>query len=461
MRTNQEIVLAGLIPHVSAKGVSSHLDILLHSGVNATYFDKGAPRLLFESCMNAGLMNTPLDKEIIGVYGKNLGYNDTEIFDTVVLFEDLAKVSVTREKMKVVLPAFKDERHSDKFFKFLEDAATILSDGMKVGNEELKGYGAAKKHLMYSIAQMEQGDTKVLPTKELSESADDVLKEYEDSKANKSRGIYTGFREIDRLTNGIQKSELWIVCGYTAEGKSISLLNMAYYASVFEKKNVVYVSLEMPLQQVQRRLITRHTNHPKFKVPGGLNYNDIKRGQLSPEGESFFKTVVRDYAESNYGKMTIMQVTKSETVQTISERLMYLRTQHPIDLVVLDYASLLSTHRRRSERRDEIVEVIEGLKALCMTFNDGEGLAMLTANQISRKAREEAGNTQSYGINFASETSAIEKNADFLAWILRTDAMKAAKEVKMGIAKYRDGDVGREFMLLERYESGLLADIII
>jgi hypothetical protein len=78
---------------------------------------------------------------------------------------------------------------------------------------------------------------------------------------------------------------------------------------------------------------------------------------------------------------------------------------------------------------------------------------------VSRKAREEAEQLKRYGLNFASETSAIEKNADFLAWLLRLDDHRANKEVLMGVAKYRDGDVGTEFRLMERYESSLLADV--
>jgi replicative DNA helicase len=236
--------------------------------------------------------------------------------------------------------------------------------------------------------------------------------------------------------------------------------NVGYNACVRQAKNVALVSLEMPVSQIRRRTYVRHTNHPNFGCPGGLPYKKIKEGSLNIDEEKILFAATEDFAANPaYGQFHVLQVGKQETVPALKERLMALRARGPIDLVIVDYASLMSGTRKRNSRQDEIVEVIEGLKALALTFNDGEGLAMLSANQISRGAKEEADKLGRYGINFASETSAIEKNSDLLGWILRNDELKANHEAKIGVSKYRDGATLTEFVVMEHFQSGLLADL--
>jgi hypothetical protein len=189
-------------------------------------------------------------------------------------------------------------------------------------------------------------------------------------------------------------------------------------------------------------------------------YRSIKEGSLNTDEEKLLYLTSEDFSVNpDYGKLYVLQVPKSETVPALRERLTYLRSQHSIDLLVLDYASLMSGTRKRAGRQDEIIEVIEALKSLALTFNEGEGLAVLSANQISRQAKEEADRLGHYGINFASETSAIEKNADLLGWILRNEELVATHNAKIGIPKYRDGDVIMEFTVAERFSSCLLADL--
>lgn len=462
MRPTEDFIIAAILPkpRLGGDGVYSDLDYVLRQNLDESYFT-GAHQLLFRLAVQTNVVNTPLDDEVLSaLLAQEEGLTPQDRLQVQVAFRDLKTLDVTREKLTILIPSYRDQVHADRMASALEESAVILTDGLKVDGEEQQGYKAARTHIMTRIAELDQRETGVLPSQDIRECAQELLDEYAETKKGREPGIYTGFRDIDLLTNGFQKGELAIFCAYTGEGKTQVMLNVGYHAAVTQQKNVVFVSLEMPLAQVRRRIIARHTNHRKFGLPGGLDYVKIKNGKLDYAEERVFTSVVTDWKDStDYGRFNVLQISKYDTVKVLNEKLMYIRSRQPIDLVCLDYASLMASARRRSDRREEIVEVIEGLKALCLTFNEGEGICMVTANQISRKAREEAESLGRYGLNFASETSAIEKNADFLAWLLRTDALKASKEVLMGVAKYRDGDVGSEFRLLERYESSLLADI--
>lgn len=461
MRPTEDLILAAVLPkpRLGNEGVYSELDFVLQANLEETYFT-GAHRHLFRLAVQANVLNMPLDEETITALLDQQSVAVVERLPVMIMYRDLQSVDVSREKLRVLIPTYRERVHADRMAAALEEAAKVLTDGLELDGEDRQGYKAARTHLMTRLSELDQRETGVLPSQDIRECADELLAEYEETKKGREPGILTGWSEIDNLTNGFQKGELAIFCAYTGEGKTQMLLNIGYHAAVHQAKNVVFVSLEMPMAQVRRRIIARHTNHRTFGLPGGLDYQRIKNGKLDFGEERLYAEVIQDWKDStDYGRFQVLQISKYDTVKVLNEKLMYLRSRMPIDLVVLDYASLMASVRRRSDRREEIVEVIEGLKALCLTFNEGEGICCVTANQISRKARDEAEQLRRYGLNFASETSAIEKNADFLGWLLRLDEFRTNKEVLMGVAKYRDGDVGSEFRLMERYESSLLADV--
>jgi replicative DNA helicase len=445
---------------VVGEGKTSHFDYVLSQSVDESYFD-GAYRWLWKLAMDSSLLEDVLDEDMINARLKEWKASEEDRQKVLLLFLDLKDLPVSKDKLKVILPQLKEEVHSIRMASALEEAAVILTEGWeKKGEERKEGFRAARSHIMQRMAELDQVDTKTTPVQEIRAGLGEFLEEYAQAKQVDNLGILTGFKQIDELTRGIQRGELWVMCGFTGEGKSSYLLNVAYNACIRCAKNVVYVSLEMPMKQVRRRMYTRHTNSRKFNISDGLLYKRIKEGNLNVDEEKLLYEASTDFSVNpDYGKLYVLQVPKSETVPALRERLTYLRSQHSIDLLVLDYASLMACTRKRASRQDEIIEVIEGLKSLALTFNEGEGLAVLTANQISRTAKEEANRLGHYGINFASETSAIEKNADLLAWILRNEELAGSHEAKIGIPKYRDGDVIMEFTVTERFSSCLLADL--
>lgn len=461
MRPTEDLIIAAVLPkaRLGDSGVYSELDFVLQQNFDESYFN-GPHKILFRLAVTSNVLNTPLDDETLIALLEQEEIPNNERLQIQITFRDLSTIDVTREKLRILLPSYRERVHAERMATALEEAAAVLTDGMEIDGENRQGYKVARTHIMARLSELDQKEQGTLPSQDIRECADELLTEYEETKKGREPGIMTGWSEIDALTNGFQKGELAIFCAYTGEGKTQTLLNVGYHAAVYQQKNVVFVSLEMPMTQVRRRIIARHTNHHKFGLPGGLDYQRIKNGKLDFGEERLYTDVIKDWRDTTeYGRFHVLQISKYDTVKVLNEKLMYLRSRMPIDLVVLDYASLLASVRRRSDRREEIVEVIEGLKALCLTFNEGEGICCVTANQISRKARDEAEQLRRYGLNFASETSAIEKNADFLAWLLRLDEFRTNKEVLMGVAKYRDGDVGTEFRLMERYESSLLADV--
>jgi len=188
-------------------------------------------------------------------------------------------------------------------------------------------------------------------------------------------------------------------------------MNMAYHA-VTLRKNVVFFSLEMPLSQAARRTITRHSNHPAFKVQGGLDYNSIKHGRLSQDNEKIFYNVIDDFSDaSRYGRFHIMQLPHYSTVRFLREQLEQINHSFPVDLAVVDYVQLLRSERARAKRQEEVVEILKDLKQLAIDFDNGRGIPVITPYQITREARKRADKSQEYDLDFLSDTSAAERTA--------------------------------------------------
>jgi replicative DNA helicase len=459
MRSYADMALAAVLPKRQPDGsITSHLDFVLNQRVDESYFTN-QHRWLWKAAIDAALFDSGLDEDILRARMDEWKVSADDKQKCFLLYLDLQQLDVSKDKIKVILPQFKEEVHAERFADILESSAKILTEGKYTDNGQAEGYQDAKKYIIQCVSALEDRENRTLPTQEIRDGVPEFLEEYNKAKTSQDAGVKCGFHYMDSLTNGQQPGELFIMCGHTSNGKSQFLLNAAYNACVLEKRNVVFVSLEMPLHQVRRRLFVRHSNNTRFGLHEGLDYVRVKRGSLNIEEEKALYEVANDFVAGDYGRLDILQMAKTDTVESLRERLTYIRSRYRIDKVVLDYLSLLSPTRRRSNRQDEIIEVVESLKSLALNFNEGEGLPILTANQTSRKAYEEALEDGEYGVSFASDTSAIEKNADLLAWILRTPELEAAHEVRLGVAKYRDGASGLKFNLFERYASCLLDNL--
>jgi replicative DNA helicase len=260
---------------------------------------------------------------------------------------------------------------------------------------------------------------------------------------------------------GARKGELWIVGGYMGEGKSQFLRGYAYHASTVQHKNVVYATLEMPFRDLLIQFAALHSTHPKFNNPFGIKATPIFNGSLSLDDKAKLKEVTEDYEKEDYGINYILQLPFNTTVASLREKLIYLNSIFPVDILMLDYTALLKPEFTRMNSIDATTEIANDLKLTALSFNNGEGLPIIAAHQVSREARNRAeeAEVQRYDRAFLATSSGIERAADIILWLLRTDDMVAQREVKMGINKFRRGKIMPDFILREYYDCSKLSSI--
>lgn len=252
----------------------------------------------------------------------------------------------------------------------------------------------------------------------------------------KFRGIQTGFRRFDRLTNGLHGSELIILAARPGVGKSALAMNIVEHVAK-QGKTVAVFSLEMSNEQLIERMLSSMSTVP-------LEY--IKSGQL-PGGAS-------DLAKLRVAQETIcskMQLFGNDYANIkpseIASQCRRLKAQHGLDLVVIDYLQLMSSggRNRNDGRAQEVAEISRALKLLAKELN----VPVIALSQLKRDAeiRNIKGKEGSGGgepvLSDLRESGAIEQDADIVLFIHKeSDSQSGNTKYSLIVAKHRNGEQG-------------------
>lgn len=247
------------------------------------------------------------------------------------------------------------------------------------------------------------------------------------------RGIETGFRQFDRLTNGLHGGELIVLAARPGVGKSAMAMNIV--ENVAKKGGTVAVfSLEMSNEQLVERLLSSMSTVP-------LEF--IKNGQL-PGGET------------DLSKLRIAQDIISSTMQLygndyanirpseITSQCRRLKAQHGLDLVVIDYIQLMNsdmTGLRDESRQNQVANITRALKLMAKELN----VPVIALSQLKRDAeirniKGEKGSSEPV-LSDLRESGAIEQDADIVLFIHK-DATSQSGVVNYSliVAKHRNGE---------------------
>ena len=252
----------------------------------------------------------------------------------------------------------------------------------------------------------------------------------------KFRGIETGFRRFDRMTNGLHGGEFIVVAARPGVGKSALAMNIVEHVAK-QGKTVAVFSLEMSNEQLIERLLSSMSTVP-------LEY--IKSGQL-PNGASDLAKL-RLAQETICSKMSLFgndyaNVKPSE----IASQCRRLKAQHGLDLIVIDYIQLMTgTEKGRSDgRQQEVANISRALKLLAKELN----VPVIALSQLKRDAEirnikgKEGGGGSEPVLSDLRESGAIEQDADIVLFIHKdTDAKTGSTTHSLIIAKHRNGETG-------------------
>ncbi|MGA2090796.1 MAG: replicative DNA helicase [Endomicrobiales bacterium] len=255
-------------------------------------------------------------------------------------------------------------------------------------------------------------------------------------------GLRTGFADFDKITAGLQPSELIIIAARPSMGKTAFALNIAEHVAMIEKKPVALFSLEMSKESLMLRLLCSAAR---------VNSHSTRQGYISTHNWSTLTTVASRLAESP------IYIDDSSSLSVLELRARARRLASDLEargqqlaLVMIDYIQIMRGSSRVESRQQEISEISRSLKGLARDLK----VPVVALSQLSRKP-EEKGREGKPQLSDLRESGAIEQDADVVAFIYREGYYKRddpdkEKSATLIVGKQRNGPTGEINLIFEK-----------
>ncbi|XP_075704335.1 replicative DNA helicase DnaB-like [Rhinoderma darwinii] len=268
-------------------------------------------------------------------------------------------------------------------------------------------------------------------------------------------GLYTGFRALDNITNGWQKTDLIILAARPGLGKTAFALNLARNTATHKIKPtpVAFFSLEMSTGQLIERLLSAES---------GIRLEQIKKGRLTENEMQRLNTKgIMPLSEAPI----YIDDTSALNIFELRSKAKKLVANHNVGLIIIDYLQIMSGggENRTFNREQEISKISRELKSLAKELD----IPIIALSQLNRntEGRSKDGVSKRPMLSDLRESGAIEQDADMVVLLYRDDYYGIENNelgenikglVEANIAKHRNGELGtlklRAMLDIQRFE---------
>ena len=229
--------------------------------------------------------------------------------------------------------------------------------------------------------------------------------------------LYTGYFDLDDLTDGLHNGELTVIGARPGVGKTTFSLQLA--ENIAKKgKNVCYVSLEMSKVQMIQKLLSLRT---------GVNSRKIRNGDMTEDEKMLVGTECMQLGELNF-----KLITKASTIQQIEISARRLKNQNKLDLLIIDYLQLLRNNGKFNSREQEVADISRILKLLSLELD----IPIIALCQLNRNASKQAPTLADI-----RESGSIEQDADNVIFLYQENTENDI--VTVDLQKQRAGNIGK------------------
>ena len=240
-------------------------------------------------------------------------------------------------------------------------------------------------------------------------------------------GVTTGFKYLDNMTSGLQRSDLIILAARPAMGKTAFALSLALNAAVKGKASVMVFSLEMSKEQLGQRLLSMESK---------VGMQALKTGKLER----------RDWDDINIALDVLSKArihiddTAGINIMEMKSKCRRLKAEEGLDLVVIDYLQLMNPEGKSDSRTQEISVISRNLKLLARELD----CPVLVLSQLSRAPEQRTDHRPM--LSDLRESGSIEQDADIVIFLYRdeyyNEDTEAVGECEVIVAKQRSGPTG-------------------
>lgn len=258
----------------------------------------------------------------------------------------------------------------------------------------------------------------------------DTFKLIESYSKGEIIGVPSGFKELDALTAGFQKTDLIVLAGRPGMGKTALALSILAHAAIDHRKTVAFFSLEMGREQLVQRVLCRQAQ---------VNMHLLRTGKLSQRDYPKLSLAVGPISDSKI----FIDDHPSLNILELRAKCRRLKAQQGLDLVMVDYLQLMQGSGRMENRQQEISQISRGLKALAKELE----IPVIALSQLSRAVEQRGGDGEPK-LSDLRESGAIEQDADIVMFVYRDEMYKKEGvepekgKAKIILAKQRNGPTG-------------------
>lgn len=227
----------------------------------------------------------------------------------------------------------------------------------------------------------------------------------------KLRGLSSGYKKLDELSNGLQGGEMFIIAARPSMGKTSFVMNVVEHIAVDNGTPCAVFSLEMSAVMLVRRLIVARAGVSMGRLLGGL----LSREEM--------RAVTRACGELQKSNVFIDE-TPGLDILEFRAKARRLKKQHNIGMIAIDYLQLMTSSSKRSKdnRQIEISEISAGIKGVAKELN----VPILVLAQLNRAVEQRKG--QRPMLSDLRESGSIEQDADMVGLLTRADYAGSKQE---------------------------------
>lgn len=240
------------------------------------------------------------------------------------------------------------------------------------------------------------------------------------------RGIPTGFRDLDNLLAGFQKSDLIILAARPSHGKTSLALDLARGVAIKHNIPVGIFSLEMSVGQLADRMLASEAHVDSWK---------LRTGRITSEDE-FLR--IRDAMDRLSKAPIFIDDDASNNIIKMRSAARRIQSQHGLGLIIVDYLQLMSPRKHTDSMVQQITEISRSLKQLARELD----VPVLALSQLSRSVEQRGGVPR---LSDLRDSGSIEQDADVVMFIYREDKYRETEKKNIAqimIEKHRNGPTG-------------------
>lgn len=259
-----------------------------------------------------------------------------------------------------------------------------------------------------------------------STPADSVIRVLEGIETPGGRGLATGFRDLDELTDGLQPGQMVIVAARPAIGKSTFALDVCRHVAIDLGLHAAFFSLEMRQDEITKRCLS---------AEAAVALHHLRHGRMT---EDDWLRLSKQMPRVSAAPLHVDD-TPGLSMMAIRTKARRLKQQYDLRLIVVDYLQLMSSGaaRRHENRQTEVSEISRGIKLLGQELD----VPVIAVAQLNRGP--EARSDKRPMMSDLRESGALEMDADIVILLHREDAYEResprAGEADLIVAKHRNG----------------------